>query len=187
MKPKLIFIYGPIAAGKLTVAQELKKVTRLNILHNHLVIDSVHPLFSKNEHAIFMKYKTREKVFYDIVEGLMQAKESIIMTYAYAKAFTAPSGLTDESFVKKIQKIVVKNEGAFCPVFLVPEEKELYKRVNQVSRNQHRKLTKVKTLRELMKREDMYTPADFKNNFIVDNTNITPKKVAKMIKENFML
>ena len=38
---KLIFIWGPAASGKLTVARELEKLTGLPVFHNHLVVDAL--------------------------------------------------------------------------------------------------------------------------------------------------
>lgn len=42
---KLIFIYGPAAAGKLTVARVLAEQTGVALFHNHLVVDAVMAVF----------------------------------------------------------------------------------------------------------------------------------------------
>ena len=39
--PQLVFLYGPPAVGKLTVAQELAARRPFRILHNHVTIDAV--------------------------------------------------------------------------------------------------------------------------------------------------
>ena len=41
----IVFIHGPVASGKLTVAKELSKLTGLPIFHNHLCVDLVTSLF----------------------------------------------------------------------------------------------------------------------------------------------
>ena len=41
----LVFIYGPPAVGKLTVAKELSLITGYPLFHNHLTRDLVHELF----------------------------------------------------------------------------------------------------------------------------------------------
>ena len=41
----LIFIYGPPAAGKLTVATEIAALTGYKVFHNHLSIDCIEPIF----------------------------------------------------------------------------------------------------------------------------------------------
>ena len=41
----LVFIHGPAASGKLTVARELARLTGFGVFHNHLVVDSLTPVF----------------------------------------------------------------------------------------------------------------------------------------------
>ncbi len=43
---KLIIIFGPQAVGKMTVGQELEKITELKLFHNHMTIELVSPFFS---------------------------------------------------------------------------------------------------------------------------------------------
>jgi hypothetical protein len=40
-KPTLLYIYGPPASGKLTVATVLAELTGLSLFHNHLSVDAV--------------------------------------------------------------------------------------------------------------------------------------------------
>jgi shikimate kinase len=42
---KLIIIFGPQAVGKMTVGQELEKITDLKLFHNHMTIDLVSEFF----------------------------------------------------------------------------------------------------------------------------------------------
>ena len=42
---KLVIIFGPHAVGKMTVGQELAKITDLKLFHNHMTIDIVADLF----------------------------------------------------------------------------------------------------------------------------------------------
>ena len=42
---KLVFIFGDAAAGKMTVGQELSKITDLKLFHNHMSIEPVIELF----------------------------------------------------------------------------------------------------------------------------------------------
>src|SRR5215510_5946591 len=41
----LIFLHGPAASGKLTVARELANITGLRLFHNHLVVDALTAVF----------------------------------------------------------------------------------------------------------------------------------------------
>ena len=38
---KFILLFGPQAVGKMTVGQELAKITDLKLFHNHMTIDLV--------------------------------------------------------------------------------------------------------------------------------------------------
>lgn len=40
---KFVLIFGPQAVGKMTVGQELAKITGLKLFHNHMTIDLVNP------------------------------------------------------------------------------------------------------------------------------------------------
>ncbi|MCH7663235.1 MAG: shikimate kinase, partial [Chloroflexi bacterium] len=42
---KFIILFGPLAVGKMTVGQELEKLTGLKLFHNHLTIELVLPFF----------------------------------------------------------------------------------------------------------------------------------------------
>ena len=42
---KLLIIFGPHAVGKMTVGQELEKISDLKLFHNHMTIDIVADLF----------------------------------------------------------------------------------------------------------------------------------------------
>src|SRR5262245_61805419 len=41
----LIFLHGPAASGKLTVARELVTLTGFRLFHNHLVVDALTAVF----------------------------------------------------------------------------------------------------------------------------------------------
>lgn len=43
---KLVIIFGPHAVGKMTVGQELAKITGLKLFHNHMTIDLITNFFS---------------------------------------------------------------------------------------------------------------------------------------------
>lgn len=47
LKPKsLVIIFGPPAVGKMTVGQELARMTGLKLLHNHMTIELILPFFA---------------------------------------------------------------------------------------------------------------------------------------------
>lgn len=44
---KLVLLFGPSASGKMTVGQELAKITDLKLFHNHMTIEPVLDLFDR--------------------------------------------------------------------------------------------------------------------------------------------
>ena len=44
---KLVFILGDAAVGKMTVGQELMKITDLRLFHNHMTIEPVIEIFGR--------------------------------------------------------------------------------------------------------------------------------------------
>ena len=44
---KFVILFGPLAVGKMTVGQELEKITSLKLFHNHMTIELVLPFFDR--------------------------------------------------------------------------------------------------------------------------------------------
>ena len=65
MRKTLVIILGPHAVGKMTVGQELTKITELRLFHNHMSIELSRKLFAPNEKEEFnlLNRAIRQKVF----------------------------------------------------------------------------------------------------------------------------
>ena len=49
---KLVLLFGDCAVGKMTVGQELAKITDLRLFHNHMTIEPVLEIFGTYEPAV---------------------------------------------------------------------------------------------------------------------------------------
>ena len=49
--PKFIMIVGPQAVGKMTVGQELAKITKLKLLHDHMTIEILTKIFDYSKES----------------------------------------------------------------------------------------------------------------------------------------
>ena len=58
---KVLFLFGSAAVGKMTVGQELMKITDLRLCHNHMTIEPVIEIFGKYDSRIIMRL--REVIF----------------------------------------------------------------------------------------------------------------------------
>jgi hypothetical protein len=76
---QLIFIHGPVASGKLTIARELAAWTGLPLFHNHLVVDTLLTVFPFGS-AAFMRL--REAMWNDVFDAALAEGRSLIFTFA---------------------------------------------------------------------------------------------------------
>ena len=185
-KPIMVFIYGAPAVGKYTTAKKLTKITGFKLLHNHLVRDLVFRFFNFNRENV-RGQEIWGSFYLNFVDGVMKEKINVILTHTHAHNRVYPTGLSSLKFVDNIEKIVKKNEGVFYPVHLVYEEKELFKRVVMPSRKNFGKGNTVKELKWMLKYRDYKTPLSARNNFVINNTRISAKRTAKIIKDHFNL
>jgi deoxyadenosine/deoxycytidine kinase len=180
----VVIIYGTVAVGKLTVANELYKLINYKFFHNHHTHDLARHLFERND---FHLDRIIENTRLLILKEISEAKINVITTHTYSRDFVSKTGLADPVYMKKIESIIEKNGGRACFVHLIADEKEILKRVLSESRKNYKKLRDKKILKEYLNKNDYKTMAPVKNNIQIDNTNISAKKVAKIIKKYFKL
>lgn len=124
-----IFLYGPPAAGKLTVANELSKQLGYKLLDNHRVIDYLAVLFprSTNEKTERIRSQLGRKIRLDIFEAAARANTNLITTFAPISPGTI-------EFIRNVREAVEKGGGTFLPVQLLPTREVLLERVTSESR-----------------------------------------------------
>ncbi|MDQ4120351.1 MAG: AAA family ATPase [Acidobacteriota bacterium] len=174
---KLIFIYGPPAAGKLTVAQELAALTGYKVFHNHLSIDCIEPIFEFGSPSF---WHLVELIRIETITEAARANVNLIYTFCYAKD-------QDDSHVEKILKAVEENGGEVCFVLLVCERKELESRVLEESRKKFGKANNLEILNKLLDNYELFQPVNARKSLIIDNTNLSPQEAAREIVSYFKL
>ena len=175
---KLVFIYGPPAAGKLTVATELAEVTGFKLFHNHLSVNLLTPVFEFGSRPFF---KLIDKFRLEIIEEA--AKEHIsglIFTFCYAPGI-------DDPFVEGVVRAVERHAGRVCFVHLYCGRETLEARVTAETRRTHGKLVDVSSLREFLDRYDMFSAVAVRESLSIDNSDLTPQEVAQRIIAHYEL
>ena len=62
---KIVFLFGNAAVGKMTVGQELMKITELRLFHNHHIIEPVLEIFGEFNKEVM--HRVREVIFEELV------------------------------------------------------------------------------------------------------------------------
>ena len=122
---KLIYLHGPPAAGKFTIAQELESKIGARLFHNHLTIDVAKAIF---------EFGSQD--FWNLVDALrlqcvMAAAQQADGLLTYTSCYDHPHDL---EFFEELKHAVLSNGSALLPVYLQCEVSELETRVSNDSR-----------------------------------------------------
>jgi len=186
---KLIIIFGPHAVGKMTVGQELMKLTGIPLLHNHMTIEFARYLHGESSSDSYKKLNKdmRELIFQSVATG---DNKGLIFTYMFAL-----DEQSDKDYVSNLRKLFEDN-GAES--YLV----ELYANKDvRLERNVTENRLKNKPSKRLLdeskagfeKIENMYRLNSYDGEFVednyikIDNTNLSAEETAKKIVEHFKL
>ena len=74
----LVFLHGPPAVGKLTVARALAARTGLRLFHNHLVLDAITAVFDFRSRGFI---DLRESIWLDVFGTAAREGVSLIFTF----------------------------------------------------------------------------------------------------------
>jgi hypothetical protein len=136
---KLVFLYGPAASGKLTIARELAKLTGFALFHNHLVIDAVEAVFPFGSERFV---KLREQFWLAMFHEVAEAGRSLIFTFT-PEASVAPG------FPDRARQVVETGGGEIIFVRLTVSPDEQERRLGNPDRAAFGKLRSLDILREL--------------------------------------
>jgi shikimate kinase len=171
---KLIFIYGPPASGKLTVAKLLSERTGYKLFHNHLTVDLVNAVFDFGSRQ-FRKLNEQFRITL-FGEAALSNIKGVIFTFVYG-------GIVDNDFIERVISAVEDNGGKVIFIKLNCSKKELFKRVTNKSRQTTNKINKAEILEELFTKYNLTATIPYKKSLNIDNTNTPPKKVVDKIIE----
>ena len=184
-KPTVVIIYGPIAVGKLTTAKLLAKKLGFSLAHNHALNDAVRDVFPRGEKEYS---RVVEKLRFTFLREAVHVGASLVVTHCYAHNFVnEATGVSDPEYVQKQKRILTRAGARVCIVHLKADTKVLLERVTGESRKEWGKLTDVKIMKQCAKNRDWQNSAPVRNQLIIDNTHLSPKKVVDIIINHFKL
>lgn len=171
----LILIYGPPAAGKLTVSTELAKLTGYALLDNHKAIDYLPEIFPRSNPE-FNKVRSDlgRKIRLETFAAAASAGVNLIATFA-------PISEGMHEFVRDIHRVVEGAGGRVHLVQLLPRREVLMQRVSGASR-QGRKIDNLERWHEVVDDNDkaFETFPDFEH-LTIDNSDMAPEQAAQFI------
>ena len=177
---KLVLIIGAGAVGKMTVGQELMKITNLRLFHNHMMIEPVIDIFGYFKVDTILKL--REIIFDDFVKS---ESEGMIHTLMWA--------FDMESDREYVNNLVSKFDEVYCVELIASQEVRINR--NKTENRLANKASKrdIQASNNRLLNEDKHRlisnkgEIPFKNYLRINNENISAKEVASMIKKTFNL
>ena len=174
---KLILLYGPPAAGKLSVAGHLATLTGFKVFHNHSSIDLAESVFERGTPAFgHTVIGVRRLVFEKAARGGV----NLIFTYVYAHPH-------DAGEMEWMIRAVEENGGEVELVHLTCTPEALKARVGEASREAFRKITSVEVLEGLLEHYDLFSPYTEREGLHFDTTAQSADTVARAIHDRLSL
>lgn len=172
---KLIFIYGPPAAGKSTVANELAKLTGYNVFQNHQVLGLLSTIFPfENSELSDIRKRLSRKLRLEIYAEAAKANVSFITTFGM-------SGSKYFDFFREIKDVIEASGGEMILVHLICSEEELLKRVLSGNRKGV-KIDSEEHLKELIRdNPELFEKFPDIDHMSIDNSNLASSEVARQI------
>jgi hypothetical protein len=165
----LIFIYGPPAVGKLTIATLVAERLGYRVLHNHLTIDPVAQIVDYGTPAFWRIVGALRR---DLVAAAAEAGTGLVCTYVYAPG--------DEATIDELVAPFERRAGVVFVRLTAPRE-VLLERVVSESRNAHAKIGDVETLNALLDAYDVQQAIPERPSVTLDTTVLTPVEAAARI------
>jgi hypothetical protein len=168
---KLVFIYGPPAAGKLTVATELGRITSFAVFDNHLSLDCVLPVFGFGTRSLG---ELVEQIRLSVIEEAAREGVDVIFTFVYAHP-------EDIGYVERICSAVERHAGAICLVQLTCTRDAQEDRVEQPDRARRKKVNSVGLVRALNESSELFASIPGRESLSIDTTHLPPTEAAERI------
>ena len=184
---KFVLLFGPQAVGKMTVGQELAKVTDLKLFHNHMTIDVLVPLFGYTPEMWRLCHMFREEIF-----------KTTATSDLYGIIFTTVWAFDEAEDWEHIEKICDIFRAVGADIYFVELEADVKERLERnrtpnrlehkptkrnIEESEQHLLSTMETNR-LNSNEGEITEENYLR---INNTHLSAGEVAKMIKDEFKL
>lgn len=182
---KLVLIVGDSAVGKMTVGQELMKITDLRLFHNHMIIEPTLEVFGNFNREVIKKAR---QVFFE--EFLKTDHYGLIFTYMWAFDLQE-----DWDYIQSVIKQFENKNSDIYIVELIASQQTRLDRNGTSNRLKHKKskndieLSNIRLINENLNYRLVSNEGEipYKNYLRINNENLEAKDVALKIKNGFNL
>ena len=182
---KLVFIIGDAAVGKMTVGQELMKITDLRLFHNHMTIEPVIEIFGRYDGKTISEMR-------DLIFRNFAASENYGMIFTLMMDFDMPS---EWEYLEHVKKIFEPYGTEFYYVELIaPQAIRLQRNTTENRLKNKPSKRDIQTSNQRLLNDDFNHRCvsregeiSFDNYLRIENSDKEPETVAKMIRDAFRL
>ena len=182
---KLVFLMGDAAVGKMTVGQELMKITDLRLFHNHMTIEPVLEIFGTFDGKTIQEL--REVIFRNFA-----ASDRYGMIFTVMMAFDMQS---DWDYLEHVKQIFEPYGTEFYYVELIATQEVRLARNKTENRLRHKAskrdlaVSDARLIRDDETHRCVSKPGEFPFTpyLRIENADKTPEEVARIIKDSFRL
>ena len=182
---KLVFLMGDAAVGKMTVGQELMKITELRLFHNHMTIEPVLEIFGSFDGKTIQELR-------DVIFRNFAASDRYGMIFTVMMDFDMES---DWAYLEHVKQIFEPYGTEFYYVELIaPQEIRLKRNVSENRLKNKASKRDIEISNQRLIRDDQNHRCvsyegeiPFDNYLRIDNSDKAPDVVARAIKETFHL
>ena len=181
----LIVLIGSDAVGKMTVGQELMKITDFRLFHNHMMIEPVIEVFG--DYCGPVVGRLREVIFEEFLKTKYRG-----MIFTYMWAFDMQE---DWDYIRSVAERFEATGGNVYYVELVADQAVRLERNRTENRlrNKASKRDLAVSQERLLREDSRYRLVSregeipFENYIRIDNTRMEPQEAARLIKDKFAL
>ena len=182
---KLVLILGDAAVGKMTVGQELMKLTGLRLFHNHMTIEPVLEIFGRFDGKTIQELR-------DVIFRNFAASDNYGMIFTVMMAFDMAS---DWEYLEHVKQFFEPYGTEFYYVELIAPQEVRLARNGTENRLRHKPSKRdLETSNQRLLRDDrqhrcVSRPGEipFNNYLRIENADLSAAETAKLIQETFGL
>jgi hypothetical protein len=168
---QLLFIYGPVASGKLTISRLVAEQADLPLFHNHLIVDAVAAVFPFGSKEFI---RLREQFWLETISTAAMAGQSLIFTFT-------PEATVAGDFPDRLAHLVETAGGRVIYVALDVEAAEQERRLIDPARASFGKLRSPDILRAFRNSMAVAMQAMPQPSIRINTSAATPEQAADAI------